>query len=95
MVRRCHEIMSGNDVAVKFVNRRKQGEAETLREYRHLAQLNHPHIISSLGLALLMFLGLAVRIKLKDSLWISLPALFYMTLNAYIFLEAINYQQFF
>jgi len=52
-------------------------------------------IISSLGLALLMFLGLAVRIKLKDSLWISLPALFYMTLNAYIFLEAINYQHFF
>ena len=52
MVRRCHEIMSGNDVAVKFVNRRKQGEAETLREYRHLAQLNHPHIISSLGLYL-------------------------------------------
>ena len=51
-------------------------------------------IISSLGLALLMFLGLAVRIKLNDSLWISLPALFYMTLNAYIFLEAINYQQF-
>ena len=52
VVRRCHEIMSGNDVAVKFVNRRKQGEAETLREYRHLAQLNHPHIISSLGLYL-------------------------------------------
>ena len=51
-------------------------------------------IISSLGLALLMFLGLAVRIKLKDSLWISFPALFYMTLNAYIFLEAINYQKF-
>ena len=52
-------------------------------------------VISSLGLALLMFLGLAVRIKLKDSLWVSLPALFYMTLNAYIFLEAINYPQFF
>ena len=52
-------------------------------------------IISSLGLALLMLLGLAVRIKLKDSIWISLPALFYMILNAYIFLEAINYQQFF
>ena len=52
-------------------------------------------IISSLGLALLMLLGLAVRIKLKDSLWISLPALFYMILNAYIFLKAINYQQFF
>jgi len=52
-------------------------------------------IISSLGLFLLMFLGVIVRIKMKDSLWISLPALFYMTLNAYIFLEAINYQQFF
>jgi hypothetical protein len=48
-------------------------------------------IISSLGLAILMLLGLAVRIKLKDSLWISFPALFYMSLNAYIFLEAINY----
>jgi hypothetical protein len=47
-------------------------------------------IISSLGLALLMFLGLSVRIKLKDSLWISLPAFFYMSLNTYIFFEAIS-----
>tara|TARA_B100000795_G_scaffold256709_1_gene229336 strand:- start:1772 stop:2029 length:258 start_codon:yes stop_codon:yes gene_type:complete len=47
-------------------------------------------IVSSLGLALLMFSGLIVRIRLKDSLWISLPALFYMVLNAYIFLESIN-----
>ena len=52
-------------------------------------------IISSLGLAILILLGLAVRIKLKDSLWISLPALFDMSLNAYIFFQAINYQQFF
>ena len=42
-------------------------------------------ILSSGGLALLMFLGVLVRIKLKDSLWISLPAIFYMSLNAYIF----------
>jgi hypothetical protein len=41
--------------------------------------------LSSLGLALLMFSGLIVRIRLKDSLWISLPATFYMGLNAYIF----------
>lgn len=47
-------------------------------------------LISSLGLALLMFLGLIVRIRLKDSFWISLPALFYMLLNTYIFIEAIN-----
>ncbi len=46
--------------------------------------------ISSLGLALLMLSGLIVRIKLKDSIWISLPALFYMGLNTYIFLVSIN-----
>jgi hypothetical protein len=42
-------------------------------------------LISSGGLAILMLLGLIVRIKIKDSLWISLPAIFYMCLNAYIF----------
>jgi hypothetical protein len=41
-------------------------------------------LLSSGGLALLMFLGVLVRIKLKDSLYITLPALFYMVLNAYI-----------
>jgi len=41
-------------------------------------------IISALGLALLMFAALIVRIQRKDSLWVSLPALFYMILNAYI-----------
>lgn len=46
--------------------------------------------ISSFGLALLMLSGLIVRIKLKDSIWISLPALFYMGLNTYIFLASIN-----
>jgi len=46
--------------------------------------------ISSLGLTLLMLSGLIVRIKLKDSIWISLPALFYMCLNTYIFLVSIN-----
>lgn len=42
-------------------------------------------VIASGGLALLMLLGLIVRLRLKDSLWISLPALFFMCLNAYIF----------
>lgn len=46
--------------------------------------------ISSLGLAVLMLSGFIVRIKLKDSFWISLPALFYMGLNTYIFLASIN-----
>ncbi|MGV9014111.1 MAG: DoxX family protein [Flavobacteriales bacterium] len=39
---------------------------------------------SSLGLALLMLAGLIVRGRLKDSLWISLPALFFLALNGYI-----------
>jgi len=47
-------------------------------------------IISSFGLAALMLSGFLVRLKLKDSIWISLPALFYMGLNAYIFLASIN-----
>ena len=48
--------------------------------------------ISSLGLTLLMLSGLIVRIKLKDSIWISLPAFFYMILNTYIFWMSINLQ---
>ena len=42
-------------------------------------------LISAGGLAILMFLGVAVRVKVQDSLWISLPALFFMILNFYIF----------
>ena len=46
--------------------------------------------ISSLGLAVLMTAGLIVRIKLKDSIWVSLPAFFYMALNTYIFLISVS-----
>ena len=45
---------------------------------------------ASLGLTLLMLCGLAVRIRSKDSLWVSLPALLYMVLNAYIFFCSIG-----
>ena len=46
----------------------------------------HPVLlISSGGLAILMFLGVIVRIKMKDSLLISTPATIYMLLNACIF----------
>ena len=48
--------------------------------------------ISSLGLALLMLAGVLVRIKLKDSILISLPAFFYMLLNAYIFFVSIGFE---
>jgi len=46
-------------------------------------------LFSSLGLSLLMMAGLLVRIRLKDSLWASFPALFFMLLNAYIFFRMI------
>lgn len=45
--------------------------------------------MSSLGLALLMMFGLIVRIKLKDSIWVSLPAFFFMILNLSIFFLSI------
>ena len=48
-------------------------------------------LISAGGLAILMFLGIAIRIKVKDSLWISLPALFFMLLNSYIFFMSLPY----
>ena len=42
-------------------------------------------LMSSGGLALLMLLGLIARIRVKDSIWVSLPAFLFMVLNAYIF----------
>jgi hypothetical protein len=47
-------------------------------------------LLSSGGLAVLMFLALIVRLRLKDSLWVSLPALFFMLLNVYLFAIGIN-----
>ena len=61
---------------------------ELLGAFGLLAGLKFPLLllISAGGLAVLMFLGLVVRIKVKDSFWLSLPAVFFMILNAYIFL---------
>ena len=53
-------------------------------------QVNSILLFSSFGLALLMFFGLIVRIYKKDSIWVSLPALFYMGLNAYIFIGSMT-----
>lgn len=43
-------------------------------------------LLASGGLALLMLLGVITRIISKDSLKVTLPALFFMLLNAFIFL---------
>jgi uncharacterized membrane protein YphA (DoxX/SURF4 family) len=40
--------------------------------------------LSSLGLGVLMFLGLLTRIKVKDSFLISFPSLFFTIINFYI-----------
>lgn len=45
------------------------------------------YYISSLGLAVLMFLGVFVRIRIKDKFQELLPALILMILNAYLFLS--------
>ncbi len=47
-------------------------------------------LISAGGLAILMLLGVAVRIKVRDTIWVTLPALFYMVLNAYIFFISLH-----
>lgn len=52
--------------------------------------INSILLISSGGLALLMFFGVIARLRVKDSLWVSLPAWLYMGLNAIIFLLAIQ-----
>ena len=46
-------------------------------------------LISAGGLALLMFLGVVIRIKVKDSFWLSLPAICYMVLNLSIFIYGV------
>lgn len=46
--------------------------------------------LASGGFALMMLLGLAVRLKVKDSLWVSIPALFFFVLNGVIFVAALR-----
>lgn len=46
-------------------------------------------MVSAGGLAILMFLGVIVRLKVRDSLLVTLPAFFYMILNAYIFFASL------
>lgn len=57
-----------------------------------LIGLKFPQIllVSAGGLALLMLLGVVVRIKVRDTIWVSLPALFFMILNATIFFMSLH-----
>ena len=46
-------------------------------------------IISSLGLSVMMLMGVAVRIKINDTFIQTLPALLYFTVNAIIFIDIV------
>ena len=41
VVRKCQEILTGQEVAVKFINRRKQTRDETRKEYEILAMIGN------------------------------------------------------
>ena len=47
-------------------------------------------LIASFGLALLMFLGFLVRLRVKDSFLVSFPSFFYFVLNSFIFCLTIS-----
>lgn len=51
---------------------------------------NYFLILSAGGLGLLMLLGVAARLRVKDGFIAILPALFFMILNAYIFFESLK-----
>jgi len=60
---------------------------ELLGSFGLLIGLKFPFIllVSAGGLAILMLLGVIVRLKIKDSILVTLPAFFFMIVNAYIF----------
>ena len=47
-------------------------------------------ILSSLGFSILMICGLIVRLRMKDNIWITFPAVLFMILNFYIFLASLK-----
>jgi hypothetical protein len=47
-------------------------------------------MLASGGLTLLMFFGLLVRVKMRDGIWVSMPAFLFMLINGYIFYHAIT-----
>lgn len=53
VVRRCQEILTGTEVAVKFMNRRKQNRQDTKREFVIMSKLKENNcLVSSSGLFL-------------------------------------------
>ena len=46
-------------------------------------------IISSLGLSIMMLMGVVVRVKINDTFFQTLPAILYLIINSIIFLDII------
>ena len=46
--------------------------------------------ISAAGLSLLMLMGFAVRIKIRDRFLLTMPSFLFMLLNLYIFLASVH-----
>jgi len=57
-----------------------------------LVGIKIPFILSfsAAGLTLLMLMGFAVRVKIKDSLLLSMPSFLFMLSNLYIFLISVH-----
>lgn len=52
--------------------------------------MNFLLVLSSVGLALLMLMGVLVRVKSKDRFKDFIPALFFLGLNLYLFIVSYN-----
>ena len=52
---------------------------------------NYLQIISAAGLSLLMLCGVITRILINDTIFQTLPAFFYCILNAFLFLQLVNF----
>ena len=46
-------------------------------------------VFSSIGLSILMLMGVLTRVRLKDNLILILPAFFFLILNSYLFFKFI------
>ena len=66
--------------------RRLTGSLEVLGALGLLAGYLFPvlQLLSAVGLALLMLLGVATRLRVRDSLWDTVPAAALLLVNAYI-----------
>ncbi len=52
VVRRCQQILTGTETAVKFVNRRRQSREDTQAEFDLMSRIKHLNVVEATGLFL-------------------------------------------